>query len=257
MEGVRVYTGSRIVYSGEDAIDVTPACSDPIGRALGLNPTSDLQAGLLLRYLHGTATDLQVAALELFAVTRLRADMRDYPLEQAPGRAIVETIARFAARVTIVCDCARHQYSHCLRYAMGREVARGVRGRYVGDLHAQPSGRLVPRPTEMILQQLSAARWQELLRLVSTDVPLGVLADFAPPSVLRRPSASVPSSSARSIPDFARELGLETWPVTEEALTLAWRTVALATHPDRPGGSVARFRRAREAYETARSSLGR
>ena len=54
-------------------------------------------------------------------------------------------------------------------------------------------------------------------------------------------------------------LGLPTDPdLTDEQVRAAWRTIAAATHPDRPdGGDVARYTAAATAYAQLRTAWGR
>ena len=54
-------------------------------------------------------------------------------------------------------------------------------------------------------------------------------------------------------------LGLPTRPdLTDEQVRAAWRTIAAATHPDRPGGGdVARYTEAAAAYAVLRTPWGR
>jgi curved DNA-binding protein CbpA len=54
-------------------------------------------------------------------------------------------------------------------------------------------------------------------------------------------------------------LGLPTRPdLTDEQVRAAWRTIAAATHPDRPGGGdVARYTEATAAYAVLRTPWGR
>jgi hypothetical protein len=54
-------------------------------------------------------------------------------------------------------------------------------------------------------------------------------------------------------------LGLPTRPdLTDEQVRAAWRTIAAATHPDRPGGgNVARYTEATTAYAVLRTPWGR
>jgi hypothetical protein len=60
-------------------------------------------------------------------------------------------------------------------------------------------------------------------------------------------------------PDPFAALGLTAAPdLTDEQVRAAWRTIATATHPDRPdGGDQARYAAASAAYATLRTAWGR
>jgi hypothetical protein len=54
------------------------------------------------------------------------------------------------------------------------------------------------------------------------------------------------------------DLGLPTDPgLTDEQVRAAWRRIAAATHPDRPGGDPARYAAASAAYAQLRTGWGR